>query len=134
MGFELQAVVWTTVILVALIGFQGALVPVNQGLGWGLGSRDEAREKTALQARTARTVANHIEGMLVFVPLALVVTISDISSTTLTIWGAGLYLLGRVLFAPLYLLGVPYLRSLVWGVSLIGILMIGYETVRAAIG
>ena len=133
MGFELQAVVWTTVILVAVIGFQGALVPVNQGFGWGLGSRDEAREKTALQARTDRTVANHIEGMLVFVPLALVVTISDISST-LTIWGAGLYLLGRVLFAPLYLLGVPYLRSLVWGVSLIGILMIGYETVRAAIG
>ena len=60
MGFELQAVVWTTVILTALIGFQGGLVPVNQGFVWGLGNRDEAREKTALQTRTARTVANHI--------------------------------------------------------------------------
>jgi len=133
MGFELQAVVWTTVMLVALIGFQGALVPVNQGFGWGLGSRDEAREKTALQARTARTVANHIEGMLVFVPLALVAAMTGISST-LTIWGAGLYLLGRVLFAPMYLLGVPYLRTVVWSVSLIGILMLGFEVIRAAIG
>lgn len=132
MGFELQAVVWTTVILVTLIGFQGGLVPVNQGLAWGLGNRDEAREKTALQTRTARTVANHIEGMSVFVPLALVVAISDLSST-LTIWGAGLYLVGRVLFAPLYLVGVPYLRSLAWGVSLLGILLIGFEVVRAAI-
>ena len=132
MGFELQAVVWTTVILVTLIGFQGGLVPVNQGLAWGLGNRDEAREKTALQTRTARTVANHIEGMSVFVPLARVVAISDLSST-LTIWGAGLYLVGRVLFAPLYLVGVPYLRSLAWGVSLLGILLIGFEVVRAAI-
>ena len=132
MGFELQAVVWTTVILVTLIGFQGGLVPVNQGLAWGLGNRDEACEKTALQTRTARTVANHIEGMSVFVPLALVVAISDLSST-LTVWGAGLYLVGRVLVAPLYLVGVPYLRSLAWGVSLFGILLIGFEVVRAAI-
>lgn len=132
MCFELQAVVWTTVILAALIGFQGGLVPVYQGFVWGLGNRDDVREKTALQLRTARTIANHIEGMMVFVPLALIVVISDLSST-LTIWGAGLYLLGRALFAPLYLIGVPYLRSLVWGVSLLGILMIGYEVVRAAI-
>ncbi|MEL6666266.1 MAG: MAPEG family protein [Pseudomonadota bacterium] len=132
MGFEVQAVVWTTAILAALLGFQGGLVPVYQGFAWGLGNRDEAREKTALQLRTARTVANHIEGMMVFVPLALIVAISDLSST-LTIWGAGLYLLGRALFAPLYLIGVPYLRSLVWGVSLLGILMIGYEVIRAAI-
>lgn len=132
MGFELQAVVWTTVILAGLIGFQGGLVPVYQGFAWGLGNRDEARAKTDLQSRTARTVSNHIEGMMVFVPLALVVVISDLSST-LTVWGAGLYLLGRVLFAPLYLIGIPYLRSLVWGVSLVGILMIGFEVVRAAI-
>ena len=132
MGFELQAVVWTTVILAALIGFQGGLVPVYQGFVWGLGNRDDVREKTALQLRTARTIANHIEGMMVFVPLALIVVISDLSST-LTIWGAGLYLLGRALFAPLYLIGVPYLRSLVWGVGLFGILMIGFEVVRAAI-
>ena len=62
MGFELQAVVWTTVIIAALIGFQGGLVPIYQGFAWGLGNRDEAREKTDLQLRTARTVANHFEG------------------------------------------------------------------------
>lgn len=133
MGFELQTVVWTTVILIVLLGFQGALVPVNQGFAWGLGNRDEARTKTDLQARAARTVANHIEGMMVFVPLAVIVAMADLSST-LTIWGAGLYLLGRALFAPLYLIGVPYLRSMAWSVSLVGILMIGFETVRAALG
>ena len=58
---------------------------------------------------------------------------SDLSSTV-TIWGAVLYLLGRILFAPLYLIGVLYLRSLVWRISLIGILMIGFEVIDVALG
>lgn len=132
MAFELQMVAAATLILFVLLMGQGALVPINQGLGWGLGSRDEAKERTGLQARFSRTIANHIEGMSLFVPLALVVVLADLSST-LTVWGAGIYLLGRVAFAPLYLLGVPYLRSLAWGVSITGVLMIGYSVAMALI-
>ncbi len=132
MPFELQVIVWTTLILFALLMFQGGLVPVNQGLGWGLGSRDAKREFTALQNRTTRTIANHIEGMLIFVPLVLVLHVMDISST-LTVWGAGLFLLGRALFAPIYLIGVPYLRSTVWAISLVGIMLIGYQVLIVAI-
>lgn len=132
MAFELQMVAAATFILFVLLMGQGALVPINQGLGWGLGSRDEAKERTGLQARYSRTIANHIEGMSLFVPLALVVVLADLSST-LTVWGAGIYLLGRLAFAPLYLLGVPYLRSLAWGVSITGVLMIGYSVSMALI-
>ncbi|MEP1143093.1 MAG: MAPEG family protein [Henriciella sp.] len=130
MVFELQMVVATSLILFVLLLAQGALVPLNQGLGWGLGSRDEPRDKSSFQARAARTVANHIEGMCLFVPLAIVVVLTDLSSQ-LTIWGAGLYVIGRLVFAPLYLLGVPYLRSLAWGISVIGILLIAYPAVTA---
>lgn len=132
MAFELQMVAAATFILFVLLMGQGALVPINQGLGWGLGSRDEAKERTGLQARYSRTIANHIEGMSLFVPLALVVVLADLSST-LTVWGAGIYLVGRLAFAPLYLLGVPYLRSLAWGVSITGVLMIGYSVSMALI-
>lgn len=132
MGFELQSVVWTSLILLALIMIQGTLVPLNQGFGWGLGSRDAKRETTVLQARTSRTVANHIEGMLIFVPLVIVSEIAGLNSM-LTQIGAGLYLAGRVLFAPLYLMGVAYLRSAAWGVSLLGIGLVGYVVLRAAL-
>ncbi len=132
MPFELQTVVWTTLILFGLLVFQGALVPAKQGLAWGLGNRDEKRDIPAIQSRTARTVANHIEGMMLFVPLAFVVQFADLSST-LTVLGASLYLAGRLAFAPLYLIGVPYMRSLAWGISVLGILLIGYAVVRAAI-
>lgn len=132
MPFELQAVVWTTLILFVLLVFQGGLVPVYQGFGWGFGNRDAKREFTALQNRTARTLANHIEGMVMFVPMIVVVQLAGLSSD-LTIWGAGLYLAGRLAFTPLYVIGVPYLRSLSWGVSLIGLMLIGFEVVAAAI-
>lgn len=132
MTFELQMVVWTTVILLALLLYQGALVPINQGFGWGLGNRDDKKDFPALQLRTGRTVANHIEGMLLFVPLILVAHMAEVSSV-LTVWGSGIYLAGRVGFAVFYLVGVPVARSAAWGVSLIGILMISYELIMAAL-
>ena len=132
MSFELQATVWTSLILFALLLFQGALVPVVQGFGWGLGSRDAPRDATVLQGRAARTVANQMEGMMLFVPLVLVAHLAGIS-TGLTVWGAALYLGGRVLFAPLYLFGVPVLRSAAWGVSVTGIVLIAYELGMAII-
>ena len=126
MSFELQAVFGSVAILFALLMIQGALVPVNQGFGWGLGSRDGKPEYTTLQMRASRTVANHIEGMLLFVPLIMIVEFAGLSSQ-LTIWGAGLYLVSRLAVAPLYLLGVADLRSLVWGVALLGTMLIGFE-------
>ncbi|MEL7113383.1 MAG: MAPEG family protein [Pseudomonadota bacterium] len=132
MAIELQIVAATTLILFLVIGVQGTLVPLNQGFGWGLGSRDEAVTKTTLQQRATRTVANHIEGMLLYVPLALIIVISDLSSD-LTALGAILYFAGRATFAPLYLLGVPYLRTLAWTVSVVGILVLGYVVMSAAL-
>lgn len=132
MTFELQAVVYTNLILFGLLMFQGSLVPVNQGLVWGLGSRDQARDRTDLQARTARTVANHIEGMLLFIPLALIVEMTQLSSS-LTVWGAGLYVAGRVAFAPLYLFGVAYLRSAAWAVAILGVMLTAFPVIMAAV-
>ena len=45
-------------------------------------------------------------------------------SDTLTVLGAQLYFWSRVVYLPLYLAGIPYLRSLVWAFSLLGMLMV----------
>jgi len=41
----------------------------------------------------------------------------------LTEWGAQLYFWGRVLYLPLYAAGIPLVRSLVWDVAAVGILL-----------
>lgn len=132
MTFELQAVVGVVVILLVLIGVQAVLVPGNQGASWGLGARDEEIPLGAIQGRAQRAVRNHIEGMMMFVPLVLVAHLIDLS-TTLTVWGAGLFLGARALFVALYLAGVPVVRTLVWAVGTTGIVLIAYELILAMV-
>ncbi|MBU6247381.1 MAG: MAPEG family protein, partial [Xanthomonadaceae bacterium] len=38
--------------------------------------------------------------------------------------GAQLYLWARVAYLPVYAAGIPYLRSAVWGVSMVGLLLV----------
>jgi uncharacterized MAPEG superfamily protein len=42
----------------------------------------------------------------------------------LTAWGAHLYFFGRLVYLPLYAAGIPRIRTLVWMVSLVGLLMV----------
>ena len=44
----------------------------------------------------------------------------------LTLWGCWLYLLGRLVYVPLYAAGIPYVRSLVWLASMVGLGMVLY--------
>ena len=132
MTIELQALLWATTILFVLLAVQGALVPITQGFGWGLGARDEPRAYSALQGRMKRTVANHIEGLVIFASLVLIAHLAGISSSS-TQTGAMVFVAARIAFAGAYILGVPVLRSAVWGVSVLGLLMIAVEVIPAVI-
>ena len=54
--------------------------------------------------------------------LLIMAQVADVSGTV-TAAGAWLYLIARILYLPLYLFGVPWLRTLAWTISLIGIAM-----------
>jgi uncharacterized MAPEG superfamily protein len=38
--------------------------------------------------------------------------------------GAELYFWARVIYLPVYIVGIPYLRTLVWFVSVVGLVMV----------
>jgi uncharacterized MAPEG superfamily protein len=42
-----------------------------------------------------------------------------------------MYFLGRVVYLPLYALGIPVLRTLTWVVSMLGLIMIIVAILRA---
>ena len=50
----------------------------------------------------------------------------------MTALGAQLYFWCRVVYLPLYAFGVPYVRSLVWMASLVGLLLIVFTILRPA--
>ena len=108
-------------LLVFHIGLQGMLATKELGSAWNAGPRDNAREPAGkLAGRAARASANFRETYPAFVALALALAIAgDPAGWGLV--GAWLWFIARLVYIPLYLAGVPYIRSLVWLVALAGL-------------
>jgi uncharacterized MAPEG superfamily protein len=90
-----------------------------EGLKAGFSNRDELAEATPLGGRAERAATNSIEAMLLFVPLALVAHIAGLGAEAL--FGAQVFFWARLAYVPIYLAGILYLRSLVWGVGVFGL-------------
>lgn len=131
MSTELLVLFYLGVMTFVLVFIQGMQVPLNFGFKWGLGNRDEPREPTAFMGRIARTIDNQIQALTMAVPVltALILFPEAQSSTTQT--GAWLLLFGRLGFAVSYLVGIPYLRSLIWGIGVFGWMMLSYGFIVA---
>lgn len=93
-----------------------------EGLKAGLSNRDNVPEATPLGGRAERAANNSIEALIMFVPLALVAQIAG--SAEAAMMGATIFIWARVAYLPIYLVGIPYLRSLVWAVGVVGLAMI----------
>lgn len=94
------------------------------GLSWNAGARDETpTERRPLTGRLERAQANLFETLPLFIGAVLIAQAAD-RTGALTQWGAALYFWARLAYIPLYALGVPYVRSLVWLVSLAGLTMV----------
>ena len=86
------------------------------------GSRDNlGAEPGVIQSRAKRANANMIENMALFVPLALVAIHSGTEGLALK--GATLFFFARLAYAPIYWLGLPWIRPLAWGLSIVGMSM-----------
>src|ERR1700757_1084002 len=99
----------------------------QQGLAWARGPRDEDRPVTGIAARLERAFRNYMETF----PLFAVAVIANLTTDTkspfasqLVWWGSLIYVLARIVYVPLYAAGVPGLRTLVWFVSVLGLLAV----------
>ena len=126
----LCGVVYSVVILFVIISVQSLAGVSNNGLKWGFGARDTAKDHTVFQARAVRTVQNHIESMLLFVPLALAAYAMGLEGSLIT-KGVWLYLIARAIYPLTYWTGLPYARTLIWAVGIVGTLMVLFQILTA---
>lgn len=131
MSFMLFSVVCSVAILAILIGVQAIAGDLNNGIKWALSARDTKKDDTVFLGRTRRTVANHIEGMLIFVPLAFVAHLMGLDGDMI-VKGGWIYIISRALYPLTYWSGLPYFRTIVWFASLIGTGMVFFQIVSAA--
>ena len=126
MTTELTLLGWTLVLAIVQILLHSSLRTKETGTAYNASARDGAAPPPGkVTARLERAKHNLFETLPLFGLAVLAAHVGQVEGT-LTLWGCWLYLVARVVYVPLYALGIPYLRSLVWLVSLAGLLMVLY--------
>ena len=131
MTTELAVLAWGCVL--ALIHIFAAIRAKTRQYGtkWNVGARDEdLPPPEPLVGRLARAQANYFETFPVMAAAILIVTVANLASDWTAI-GALLWLGARVIYLPLYAMGVPVVRTLAFFVSMVGIGMVLWPALAA---
>ncbi len=105
-----------------------AAAAANQvvGLTTLAGNREGLPEFTGFAGRARRAHLNMIENMVLFAALVLIAVVAN-KTNAMTALGAMIFFWGRLVYALIYLIGVPWLRTLAWFVSVIGMILIALQ-------
>lgn len=121
MSTELTVLAWGCVLAIVHV-FAAARAKTRQyGLDWNMGARDaEQPPLNAVAGRLARAQANYFETFPVMIAAVAIVSLADLESRWTAI-GALLWLGARLVYLPVYAMGIAKLRTLIFALSLTGI-------------
>ena len=91
------------------------------GMKVGLSNRDNLPTATPMGGRAERAAHNTKENFLLFLALAFVAHAAGMGEQAA--FGASVFFWARVVYLPVYILGITYLRSAVWGVGIAGLVL-----------
>lgn len=129
MTIELWTLLGSVTLLLVLNMNQSIYTALTEGVGYVFGNRHEPPKATPLGGRIQRAKTNLVENLLIFIPLILMAQALGIS-TELTKLGSVIFLVARILHAIVYVVGITYVRSPIWGASLMGMVMIAVAIVQ----
>jgi uncharacterized MAPEG superfamily protein len=125
---ELMWLLWAVALAVVqmLVAVTGAFLQV--GLPPLVGNRDNFPALTGWVGRADRAHHNMLESLVLFASLVLVAVVAN-KTNSATLLGAQLFFWARLAYAFIYLAGIPWLRTAVWGVSIAGLVIIFFQLV-----
>jgi uncharacterized MAPEG superfamily protein len=90
------------------------------------GNRDDLPELTGIAGRAKRAHLNMIENLVLFTALVLIAAAAG-KANAATAMGAAIFFWARLAHAIIYLIGIPWLRTLAWAVAVIGMIIIAVQ-------
>ena len=112
---ELSVVIWIAHVLIQAGLGGGAL-----GTAYLAGARDQKLEpKGVIYGRATRALGNYVENLGPFVAADLGLIATQHSGG----WGATIWIVARIVYIPLDLGGVAYARTIVWAISIVGLII-----------
>lgn len=123
MNPELELLAWAVALTFVqmLIAVGGATLQL--GLPALAGNREGLAQCTGWAGRAQRAHRNMLESLVLFAVLVLIaVTAGKTNPATLA--GAQIFFWARLAYVVIYLAGIPWLRTAVWFVSVVGLAII----------
>jgi uncharacterized MAPEG superfamily protein len=121
---ELKMLFYSSLLGIFQLLFATYLKTAKRGLKWNLSARDEKMpDLTGEAGRMDRAFKNFMETFPFFIAAIVMVQITQIHST-LSSAGAMIYFWARLVYVPLYAAGIPGVRTLVWSISFVGLIMV----------
>ena len=125
---ELMWLLWAVALTFAQVLVAVAGAQMRVGLPMLVANRENMAEHSGWVGRAQRAHRNMLENMLLFATLILIAVVAGKTNGT-TLLGAQFFFWGRVAYALVYYAGIPWLRTGVWAVSVVGMGMIFLQLV-----
>ena len=125
MPVEIRLLAWSCLLgLVHIIAASYSGLQQRGGFAWAGGNREgPTPEVTGAAGRIEKASKNFLETFPIFAALVLACVATGRHNTAVVL-GACLYFFARLAYLPVYGLGIPKVRSLLWLVSVVGILFV----------
>lgn len=124
LSIELKMLLYSVILGIVHLLITAALSTKERGLAWNVSARDQpTKELSGVAGRVSRGFTNFKETFSFFAAAVIIVQFTTMANHTSGL-GAQLYFWARLLYIPIYAAGIPFLRSIVWTISLIGIIMV----------
>jgi uncharacterized MAPEG superfamily protein len=131
MTTELTVLAWGCVLALLHVAAAAQAKTRQYGRKWNIGPRDEELPLPApVVGRLARAQANFFETFPLMIAAVAIVSVAHLNNRW-TALGAIIWLVARILYLPLYAMGVPIVRSLAWAAALAGIVMVLWPALAA---
>jgi len=120
---ELSLLVWSVILCLIQMVIAAGTLHTQVGLPKLAGNRDNMPEATGIAGRAQRAHRNMLENLPLFAALVLIVQMTG-HNAPMTVLGAQLFFWARLAYAVIYLIGIPWLRTACWAVSMVGIVLL----------
>ncbi|HET6196915.1 MAG TPA: MAPEG family protein [Acetobacteraceae bacterium] len=120
---DLSLLVWTVVLTFVQVVIAAAGANAEVGLPTLAGNREDLPPIRGWAGRAQRAHRNMLENLPLFIALVLVAHIANRANGT-SILGEQLFFWGRLVYAIVYIIGIPWVRTLLWAISVVGMILI----------
>lgn len=126
MPHDLQMLVWSAALAIVQMLIAVTAATGQVGLPTLAGNRDNLPAFVGWTLRAQRAHLNMLENLAIFAIFVIVAQLTGRTNAT-TALGTTIFFWARVAYAVVYLAGIPWVRTLVWGVSFAGMLMVASQ-------